>query len=323
MDPENITDIVSTSLKDISTSNGIISAIFNKYIRANNRAEDYLEKAIWENGCVSDDDLEVAARLYGISMMRKQYKNIAKTLRKADELCVKRIQNTGEEPKDADEDWLLYFLDRASRISNESVQNIFAYILTQECFEEGTIRKVMIDRLALLDEKTALIFAVLCQLTYKVEISDGRDYYVPLYLRDDILYELVNTSTIEFSEDQAVEYQNFILHNKINDKTIDENVESELELLQEIGLVNLSEESDEGDIYSSKPISFDVFVGQNKAGNISLFDENQNVYYMCTGNITYTRMGLDLYNALKSAYAPYPGLLEITEAYLKLQELRE
>ena len=42
----------------------------------------YLETVILEKGFASDKDVETAARLYGIPMLHKKYRNIAKTLNK-------------------------------------------------------------------------------------------------------------------------------------------------------------------------------------------------------------------------------------------------
>lgn len=184
------------------------------------------------------------------------------------------------------------------------------------------MRKVMIDRLALLDKKSAHLFSTLCQLTYNVEVDNGRSYCIPLYLRDDILVELVNSKVISFSEEQAVEYQHILaLAGQELDFQLSD-LESELDILQEIGLINVSETGDESDIYSTKSSSFCFRVGAEEVGHLSLFDDEQRVYFACTGNVTYTKMGLDLYNALKSVYPPYSGLYDLLKAYIQLQESR-
>lgn len=153
MSKEKVTDMISSSSDAITTVDGIITSIYKSHIRKYERADNYLESVILEKGYPSNEDLEIAARLYAIPMLHKKYKNIANTLNKADIICEKRIQETGEEVLDVSDDWISYFMDRTSIISEESIQSIFACLLTQECCENGTVRKVMIDRLALLDKK--------------------------------------------------------------------------------------------------------------------------------------------------------------------------
>ena len=158
MEQEKITDIISSSSDALTTVDGIITSIYKSHMRKYERADSYLETVILEKGFASDKDVETAARLYGIPMLHKKYRNIAKTLNKADALCKKRIQETKEKVTDVDDDWLTYFMERVSIVSEESIQSIFACILTQECCESGSMRKVMIDRLALLDRKSARLF---------------------------------------------------------------------------------------------------------------------------------------------------------------------
>lgn len=63
-------------------------------------------------------------------------------------------------------------------------------------------------------------------------------------------------------------------------------------------------------------------VGSEEVGRLSLFDEEQKVYFACTGNITYTKMGLELYQSLKAVYPSYSGLHALLKAYIYLQENR-
>lgn len=322
MEQESISSIISSSSDAFMSTNGVISAIFNSHMQKYERAEKYLETAILKKGAASDEDIEIAARLYAIPMLRKKYKNIAKTLNKADSLCKKRIQETGEEVTDVDDDWIMYFMDRASNISEEGIQSIFACILTQECCKRGSIRKVMIDRLALLDKKSARLFATLCQLTYDVEVDDKRTYSIPLYLRDDTLLDLVRNEAVDFSEEQAIDYQRFLSLDGLGADSLLADIESELDILHEIGLINLSEDGDEGDIYSAINSIFSFRIGAKKVGRLSLYDKELMISYICTGNLTYTKMGLDLYNSLKDVYPPYSELYSLLKVYIQLQKNR-
>ena len=123
MEQESISSIISSSSDAFMSTNGVISAIFNSHMQKYERAEKYLETAILKKGAASDEDIEIAARLYAIPMLRKKYKNIAKTLNKADSLCKKRIQETGEEVTDVDDDWIMYFMDRARQKKRTPICN--------------------------------------------------------------------------------------------------------------------------------------------------------------------------------------------------------
>lgn len=319
MGNENEISIVSSVSDAINSTNGIITAIYKAHMHKYEVADDYLKKQIVEHGFVDEKDLEIAAKLYAIPEMRKKYKNIARTLAKADQLCSKRIFASGEQASDIDDDWLELFLDKASLISDDKLQDIFAYILSQECCKTGSIRKVMIERLALLDQRSALVFKILCQLTYCVKVSDGREYNIPLYLRDTTLLKMVKNRTVSFSETQAIDYQSFIACKGLSPSFRLRDFEAELEILQDIGLVNLSDETDECELYSSVPTVYTFYIGNQDLGKLSLYDKKQKIFYACTGNVTYTKMGLDLYNALNSAFAPYSCLTGILEAYIQLQ----
>lgn len=322
MKQKNTSDIISSSSNALTAADGVISSIFKAHMLKFERADKYLEAAILEKGAASDKDVEIAAHLYGIPMLRKKYKNIAKMLNKADALCKSRIQETGEPPADVDDDWLMYFMDRASNISETSVQSIFACILTQECCERGSMRKVMIDRLALLDKKSAHLFATLCRLTYDVTVDNKRTYSIPLYLRDDILLELVRNKAVDFTEKQAIEYQRLLTLDGLGADSQLAELESELDILHEIGLINLSESGDEGDVYSAKNSIFCFRVGTKDVGSLSLYDKELKISFVCTGNSTYTKMGLDLYNSLTDIYPPCSELRPLLKAYIQLQRNR-
>lgn len=315
---EEIVNTGSTILQGVATGEGVVSALYKSHMQKYNRADEYLASVLKKGGSLSNEDIEIAARLYAIPMLHKQYRNIAKTLSLADVMCDQRTKATGETIDDIDDDWFIYFLDRVSLISNESVQAVFAYVLTQECCKNGSIRKVMLDRMALLDKSSAHLFSVLCGLTYVLELDDGVSYSIPLYLRDNILYQIINSSSNSFTEEQARLYQ---LCFSEDGKTLPRGkVEEELEMLQEIGFVKLSEDGDEGDIYSVNPCVFTFVVKDDPVGQIQLYDEQNGVYYAKTGNVVYTKMGLDLFYSIKNTFGQQEILKPLLSAYIQYQK---
>ena len=152
--------------------------------------------------------------------------------------------------------------------------------------------------------------------------DDKRTYSIPLYLRDDTLLDLVRNEAVDFSEEQAIDYQRFLSLDGLGADSLLADIESELDILHEIGLINLSEDGDEGDIYSAINSIFSFRIGAKKVGRLSLYDKELMISYICTGNLTYTKMGLDLYNSLKDVYPPYSELYSLLKAYIQLQKNR-
>ncbi len=79
-------------------------------------AENIWKRQFLKKGAASDEDIEIAARLYAIQCYEK-IRISPKRLTKPIPFVKKRIQETGEEVTDVDDDWIMYFMDRASNIS--------------------------------------------------------------------------------------------------------------------------------------------------------------------------------------------------------------
>ena len=305
-DLDKILSLAEKSTGGIESTGNIITQIYRQYIAKYSAADQYLNDVIKEKGKPSANDMEIAARLYAVPKMRRHYKNIANILVKADQLYEQWKPQKDEMRKAIEDDWIDYFLDRVKTVSDETVQRLWACILAQECFEQGTFRRVMLDRLALLDRSSASLFQILCDLTYDIEVSDGRKYSVPLYIRDTELRRML--------------YKNYF---SINDRVLHgSEIEEELEVLQEIGLVNLSEENDESDIYSIENIEFTVSTENKKFKVLPQYDEQQEVYYIVTGCMTFTKIGLELYKALKKQIVKPSFFLKLIESFMDYGEFR-
>lgn len=284
---------------------GIATEIISRHASKYTRSEDYLDQCIRENGVITQDDLDIAARLYLIPQYRKRCRSMAKVIAKANPMCDEYGKKTNKKPKDVDDDWLTYFLDRASLVSDDTVQTLWASIFTYECFEGGRFRKVMLDKMAQLDRDTATAFGTLCSFTYDLSISDGRDYSIPLYLSDDILLKMINDSSTTFSRKDMETYHEVF-------PTVEQ-----LDLLQEIGLITLSPDYGDADIFGPDAMSFMIDTHQRQFSGKSLYDRKHRNYYILTGNATYTRSGLELYHAIKGIFIPNDNLSNIMNSFLK------
>lgn len=284
---------------------GIATEIIHNHMSKYARSDDYLDQCIRENGVVTQDDIDIAAHLLLIPQYRKRCRSVAKVIEKANPMCAEYEKKTNKKPKNIDEDWLTYFLDRASFVSDETVQTLWASIFTYECFEGGRFRKVMLDKMVQLDRDTAIAFGILCSFTYDLSVSDGRNYSIPLYLRDDILLRMINDSSTTFSREDMETYRKDF-------PTVDQ-----LELLQDIGLINLSSEYDDSDVYGPDAMSFRIDACQMQLFGKSLYDRKHRNYYILTGNATYTRSGLELYHAIKGNFISNDNLCNIINCFLK------
>ena len=183
-----------------------------------------------------------------------------------------------------------YFLDKSSLISNESVQNIWSAILAGEREKRGSsVSKVMLDRLALLDDISAQSFGALCEFVVRADLSSGLGYYIPLYIRDDDFIRLSRESGL--SEGIAARYQSI------------RPTEKEMELLQEIGLIHFSDLNDEGEIFEIVPFSFSICVqGELVFDGSSIADNNEYHNYFITGVASFFMIGQSLYEVPKDTF---------------------
>lgn len=296
---DSLSEIVGT----MTTSTDFFSSMYEKHMKSYEKADEYLYDKILntKDHIVTDEDLEVAARLYAVPKMRKEYRNIAKIMKKADTLIKRQTENTEEKPKDIDPELFDYFIDKAKIISSEQMQTLWASLLVQSSLQPGTMRKVMLDRIALLDQKSASLFGLLCTLTYKLIVSDGREYLFPFYIRAKNLQKLVTYENCLYTNEDCDEYKSLYSTND-NIGINYENIEDDLEVLQDIGLIKISEHDDEGDVYTIEESSFSVEVGSQKWTVDSSFDSSEQIYFMITGCLEYTTIGLELCNALMENY---------------------
>ena len=88
-------------------------------------------------------------------------------------------------------------------------------------------------------------------------------------------------------------------------------------------MVNLSEENDESDIYSIENIEFTVSTENKKFKVLPLYDEKQEVYYVVTGCMTFTKIGLELYKALKKQIVKPLFFLKLVESFMNYGEFQK
>lgn len=282
-----------------------IDGILSDLSEPKRKTEEFLYSIINNNGQISEEDFKKAALMLNVRKIHRQLRNYYKVLEKSESIIEKtKLPNSHfSTPTD---DWLEFFEDLSSKVSDNTMQEIWARLLTKERCETGSITKVMLNTFSLLDKDSALSFGKLCNLTYKLTVDDGRVRYIPLVLYDDILHGIVDRYTGRTDYQKAIipfeEYQKFLP------------TQEELEYLSELNLIKLSEMHDESEIYSYSPMKLTFSVKKLSFESSSLHNNEENYNFICTGQAFFTQTGLALYHAL--AFEPYPFLFDVLEGYI-------
>lgn len=269
------------------------------------KTEEFLYSVIKDKGQISEEDFKKAALMLNVRKIHRQLKNYYKVLEKSDTL-IEKTKLPSKQISSPTDDWLEYFEDLSSKVSDNTMQEIWARILTKERCDIGSITKVMLNTFSLLDKESALAFGKLCNLTYKLTVDDGRIRYIPLVLYDDILHGIVDRYNGRTDYQKVIvpfeEYQKFLPK------------QEEIEYLSELNLIKLSEVHDESEIYSYNPMKLTFSVKELSFESCSLHSSEENYNFICTGQAFFTQTGLALYHAL--AFEPYSYLFDVLKSYI-------
>lgn len=269
------------------------------------KTEEFLYSVIKDKGQISEEDFKKAALMLNVRKIHRQLKNYYKVLEKSDTL-IEKTKLPSKQISSPTDDWLEYFEDLSSKVSDNTMQEIWARILTKERCDIGSITKVMLNTFSLLDKESALAFGKLCNLTYKLTVDDGRIRYIPLVLYDDILHGIVDGYRGQTDYQKTIvpfeEYQTFLPK------------QEEIEYLSELNLIKLSAVHDESEIYSYSPMKLTFSVKESNFETCSLHSSEENYNFICTGQAFFTQTGLALYHAL--AFEPYSYLFDVLKGYI-------
>lgn len=293
---ENAELIINGSEKLTSYSKDFFSYLREPYANA----ESHLIQEFQRKGIIDETDIEIAAAHLMVRKWVRKIRNrnsiISKANKQFDDILRKaENKNHNVHFNKPDEDWLEYFEDLSSNVSNEVLQDIWALLLIREHLNAGNVQKVMLNTLALMDSKTCIAFSKLCELTYNLTIGD-ETRSIPLVIYDHDIRKIT-------------------LNNDKDDKKFEDYLEfcpndDDLELLSEIGLITMNLLDREYSIY---------FPGESEAlfecegfSRIAkgVYDEDDDVYTVFTGYAFFTQIGLSLYKMLNfKTYQYLPVIL--------------
>lgn len=290
--------------KLIQHSKGIFS-----YLRLpRTNAENLLTTALRENGTIQSSDLEAAATQFLIRKFVKRLKNYDEIIDKAErnfEELLKEAAATDDplpKCKKVNEDWLEYFYDMSSRVSDDIVQEIWARLLVKEHIQPGCVQKVLLNTLAMMDNETASSFSTLCRLTYELTI-DKETRLIPLVLYD--------TEIKELTEDSKVGIDAFTSYAQICPS------DDQLEMLNEIGLITLDFMRREHLIYFSEQSTAKYEYLDFEMEIKGQYDDSDKVYFVETGLVFFTQIGLSLYKSIN--IEPFDQLSQILKRFVEHQ----
>ena len=281
-------------------SSGFISRLLDAKYLPEQKANEFLSTQVIKNGCITDDDIEKAALIYGSYKLKRQYINIYKVKRKADELIQdKKAQSSAS----IDEDWFASYEDYVAKISDESILDMWAAILAGEVLRNGTFRKIMLDRFSLLDQPSVNAFTELCRRTFTLSISDGRNYQIPFFIGEVELGEMDKFDVSKLTKEEKLKYNNLPS-------------ESELQILSEIGLISLGEDFEDTEISADRTTTFSVNMANSTFVPFSLVrKETEYCHTLWNGSVMFTSIGLQLYKIIGQRYQPSEDIVPIIRKY--------
>lgn len=194
---EDITGLGEVATAAASIANNFIDKISNAvgvvYTDSNYKIKKESLKKVNEL-ILQRTDLDEFAKLAMISNLEqdmKHYNNQRNIIQKA-------ILNVDEDvdANNVDDDWLLYFFDKAKNISSYEMQNVWAKMLSEEFNKPQSMPKSLLHTVSVIDAESAMCFNKLCQ--FNVEINGDKNLlYSPT---TEPYLEEINISFSDLSE---------------------------------------------------------------------------------------------------------------------------
>ena len=218
---------------------------------------------------------------------------------KKNENCVDIVEKAldyiepGKDPKIVNEDWLLYFYDRAGLVSDETVQQIWAKVLGGEVNAPGTFSKLFLHTLGIMSTENARLLCNLAMFCFG-DISNFESY------RRNNQYEVADRA-----EKTLLPIVHPLIYIRSNQRTYGKRAitpEGLMEL-ESLGLIHCNFE---------KEFQFD----RKKAltyGNrvVEVYGDKDNGDAILAGNVIFTKEGMMYYKIIGEEYKMYqPEILE-------------
>lgn len=129
------------------------------------------------------DEFTKLAMISNLEQDLKHYTNQRNIIQKA-------ILNVDEdvEANNVDDDWLLYFFDKAKNVSSEEMQNVWAKMLSEEFNKPQSIPKSLLHTISIIDARSAMSFNKICQ--FNVEVNGNKNLLLDNSIMETYLKEI-------------------------------------------------------------------------------------------------------------------------------------
>lgn len=122
------------------------------------------------------------------------------------------LNSSSQELDSTAQDWLADFFDKAANISDEDVAMLWGKLLATELFESKCYNRIIINKLALLDKYSAMLFSFLVSSRTRVELKYNNQvdvFFTPFILQSrnydpsPLFYGTEDTSTLIEAHDKC------------------------------------------------------------------------------------------------------------------------
>lgn len=167
------TEIEKDEIKEILNNTVEKTGSVLKWInQSKEEAREYLLDIIKKDTVLTTQ--EKASLIYNSRKFTREYVNSKEIYEKA-----KCSFNTQDSQSNVDDDWLHFFFDKAGKISNSSMQNIWAKLLAGEFNKPNSVSKKLIHIISIMDVVEAHAFRTFCLYTFTVTDADVKVTFMP------------------------------------------------------------------------------------------------------------------------------------------------
>lgn len=150
-------DMIQGIADDVIEKTGSITEWFNQ---PKEETREYLIDLIKKDTEITPQ--EKAALMYNSRKFTREYANSKKIYEQA-----KNHFNPHTREDSIDDDWLHFFFDKAGKVSNESMQIIWAKLLAGEFNKQGSISRKLIHIISIMDVHSAKSFQTFCLYVFE------------------------------------------------------------------------------------------------------------------------------------------------------------
>lgn len=222
------------------------------------------------------DEFTKLAMISNLEQDLKHYTNQRNIIQKA-------ILNVDEdvEANNVDDDWLLYFFDKAKNVSSEEMQNVWAKMLSEEFNKPQSIPKSLLHTISIIDARSAMSFNKICQ--FNVEVNGNKN----LLLDNSIMETYLKEIDVGFNDLSELEKYGLIASTSFEFT---------------IKLANAFFSLDNGNVYKISCKKLET--QSNKIKRIGIYTDRIKV-----GKYIFTNDGKSLFNAINVRQSQYMDII--------------